>query len=164
MNGKRIYTETELFNKYSTLCAGGEYCCFDIKKKMQRLEVSEELADKVLQHLQKEKYIDEQRYAHAFVCDKFRYNRWGRVRIQQELRMKGIPQLFIEEALEEISEDDSYKTLLSLLQKKLPSVKGKNGYEIKMKLMRFAVSRGFNADMTRKIVEDELSIGDGVDD
>ena len=50
------------------------------------------------------------------------------------------------------------------MQKKLPSVKGKNGYEIKMKLMRFAMSRGFNADMARKIVEDELSIGDGVDD
>ena len=131
---------------------------------MQRLEVSEELADGVLQHLQKEQFIDEKRYAHAFVRDKFRYNRWGRVRIQQELRMKGVPQLFINEALEEISEDESYETLLSLLQKKLPSVKGKNGYEIKMKLMRFAMSRGFNADMARKIVEDELSIGDGVDD
>ena len=131
---------------------------------MQRLEVSEELADSVLQHLQKEQFIDEKRYAHAFVRDKFRYNRWGRVRIQQELRMKGVPQLFINEALEEISEDESYETLLSLLQKKLPSVKGKNGYEIKMKLMRFAMSRGFNADMARKIVEDELSIGDGVDD
>lgn len=164
MNGKRIYTEKELFNKYSTLCAGAEYCCFDIRKKMQRLEVSEELADGVLQHLQKEQFIDEKRYAHAFVRDKFRYNRWGRVRIQQELRMKGVPQLFIDEALEEISEDESYETLLSLLQKKLPSVKGKNGYEIKMKLMRFAMSRGFNADMARKIVEDELSIGDGVDD
>lgn len=131
---------------------------------MQRLEVSEELADSVLQHLQKEQFIDEKRYAHAFVRDKFRYNRWGRVRLQQELRMKGVPQLFIDEALEEISEDESYETLLSLLQKKLPSVKGKNGYEVKMKLMRFAMSRGFNADMARKIVEDELSIGDGVDD
>jgi regulatory protein len=164
MNGKHIYTEKELYNKYSSLCAGAEYCCFDIRKKMQRLEVSEELADKVLQHLQKEQFIDERRYARAFVRDKFRYNRWGRTRIQQELRMKGVPQLFIDDALEEISEDDSYETLLSLLQKKLPSVKGKNGYEIKMKLMRFAMSRGFDADMARRIVEEELSVGDGIDD
>ncbi len=164
MNGKRIYTEKELFNKYSALCAGAEYCCSDILKKMQRLEVSGQLADRVLQSLMKEKFIDESRYSHAFVRDKFHYNRWGRVRIQQELRLKGIPQRFIDEALEEISPEDSYTTLRVLLQKKLPSIKGRNGYEIKMKLMRFAISRGFDAEMARKIVESDLSLGDGVDD
>ena len=160
----RVYTEKELLNKYSALCAGAEYCCSDLRKKMMRLGVAADVIEKVLQKLVKERFIDESRYAHAFVRDKFRYNKWGRQRIQQELRLRGIPTLMIEDALQEISTDDSYETLRTLIQKKLPSVKGRNGYEIKMKLMRFAVSRGFDVDMVRRVVDAEVSVPDGIDD
>ncbi len=157
-------TEAEAYNKFSAQCALAEYCRYDIRKKLKRADADESLIDKVLNRLIKEGFIDEARYARAFVRDKFRYNRWGAQRIQHELRMKGIDQSLIDEALEEISDDDSFENLHHVIQKKLPSVKGRNSYEIKMKLMRFAISRGFDMDTVRRVIDAEMSVGDGIDD
>ena len=119
---------------------------------------NEKLAEKVVARLVKERFIDEERYSRAFVRDKFRYNHWGRVRIEQELKRKKIAQRHINEALEEIDEKDNLKALREMIQKKRPSVKGKNEYEIKGKLIRFALGRGFQMDDIIKVVgnlEDE---------
>ncbi len=156
-------TEAEAYNKFSAQCALAEYCCSDIRKKMQRMEMGEEVTERVIRHLKKEGFIDESRYSKAFVRDKFRYNHWGRVRIEQGLRMKGISQSLIVDAMLEIDEDDARETLLHLMKKKLPSVKGRNAYEIKAKLMRFAMSRGFDIDLIRGVADEVVSDGDGID-
>jgi regulatory protein len=155
---KHIYTEEEAYLKLSALCAMSEQCCHDMMQKMRRWELAEELAERVVARLVKERFIDEERYARAFVRDKFRYNHWGRVRIEQELKRKKIAQRHIDEALEEIDEKDNLKALREMIQKKRPSVKGKNEYEIKGKLIRFALGRGFQMDDIIKVVgnlEDE---------
>ena len=97
---------------------------------------------------------DEKRFAHAFVRDKFRYNRWGRVRISQELKMRHIDDNVIEDALEEIEEDDNLQTLREIIEKKRPSVKGKSEYEIRGKLIRFALGRGFSMSDAVKVIGD----------
>ena len=148
---KHIYTEEEAYLKLSALCAMSEQCCHDLMQKMRRWELAEELAERVVARLVKERFIDEERYARAFV-------RWGRVRIEQELKRKKIAQRHIDEALEEIDEKDNLKALREMIQKKRPSVKGKNEYEIKGKLIRFALGRGFQMDDIIKVVgnlEDE---------
>lgn len=155
---KHIYTEEEAYLKLSALCAMSEQCCHDLMQKMRRWELAEELAERVVARLVKERFIDEERYAKAFVRDKFRYNHWGKVRIEQELKRKKIAQRHIDEALEEIDEKDNLKALREMIQKKRPSVKGKNEYEIKGKLIRFALGRGFQMDDIIKVVgnlEDE---------
>ena len=155
---KHIYTEEEAYLKLSALCAVSEQCCHDMMQKMRRWELAEKLAERVVARLVKERVIDEERYARAFVRDKFRYNHWGRVRIEQELKRKKIAQRHIDEALEEIDEKDNLKALREMIQKKRPSVKGKNEYEIKGKLIRFALGRGFQMDDIIKVVgnlEDE---------
>ena len=153
------YTEQEAFQKLSALCAVAEYCKADMRRKMEHWLLTDAEAEKdaaakerVISRLVKEQYIDERRYAHAFVRDKFRYNRWGKLRIQQELRMKGIAQEVIGEALQELPAEETEETLRRLIEQKRPSVKGQNAYEINMKLMRFALSRGFEADMARKVI------------
>ena len=166
MRGRQLhqYTETELYTKMSSQCAMAEYCISDVRQKMRKLGADEGCIDRVTKRLVKEGFIDEARYAIAFVRDKFRYNRWGRVRIAQELRLKGIMQTLIDEALNEISDEDYETALVSLIRKKQPSVKGQNDYEVKVKLMRFAISRGFEMDIVRKVVDVELSVSDGIDD
>ena len=151
------YTEAELYNKFSALCAFTEYCISDIRKKMQRLDPEAEHTERVIERLVKENFINESRYATAFVRDKFRHNRWGTVRIAMELRAKGIDKETIDAAMQEISDEDASETLLSLLKKKLPTVKGNTDYEIKMKLMRFAASRGFEPERVRRTVEEVMS-------
>ena len=63
----------------------------------------------VLDALEDEKYIDSARYARAFVHDKLAYDRWGRLKMQQALRLKRIPQCDITEAFTEMIEPDAYR-------------------------------------------------------
>lgn len=151
---KHIYTEQEAYQKLSALCAMSEQCCHDVMMKMKRWEVAQEVAEKMVARLVKERFIDEERFAKAFVRDKFRYNHWGRVKIELELRKKKIAQRHIEMGLEELQEEDNLNTLRELIQKKRPSVKGKNEYEIRGKLIRFALGRGFQMDDIVKVVGD----------
>ena len=149
---KHIYTEQEAYLKLSALCAMGEQCCYDVIKKMKRWEVADEVAERIVAKLVKEKFIDEERFARAFVRDKFRYNHWGRVRIEQELKMRKIAAKHIETGLEELKEEDNMDVLRKMIEKKRPSVKGKNEYEIKGKLIRFALGKGFAMDDIMKVV------------
>lgn len=148
----------------SYLCASAEYCKADILKKMSRWEIvgddeDDENEDKqaairqrIIERLIADRFIDEERFAHAFVRDKFRYNRWGRNRIQQELKRRNIPQNTIEEALEEIPSEENLETLKHLISAKRPSVKGRSDYEINAKLIRFALGRGFRMDEILKVI------------
>lgn len=152
---KRAYSEQEAYNKLSALCAMSELCCYDMQRKMRNWEMPEGARERVVEKLLKERFIDEARYAHAFVRDKFRYNHWGKVRIQQELRLRNIAQLLIDDALQEnIPQEDNLSTLKDLIEKKRPTVKGHSQYEVKGKLIRFAVSKGFSIDDVMKVVGD----------
>ena len=149
---KHQYTEKEAYLKLATLCARGEHCCYDMMKKMINWEMPEGSEERIIAQLVKEKFIDEERFAKAFVRDKFQYNRWGRVRIIKELKMRKIAEKHIKIGLEEIKENDQIETLKEIIRKKRPSVKGKNEYEIKGKLIRFALGRGFEMDDIVQVV------------
>ncbi len=144
--------------KLSALCAASEQCIHDVRKKMQRWELTEEQQQSIIDRLVKEKYIDENRYAHAFVRDKSRYNRWGAVKIKNELRKRNISSHDIKDALTELSDDDTLETLRQLIDKKRPTVKGRSEYEINAKLIRFALSRGFEMKDILKVLKSELPL------
>lgn len=146
---KHTYSEQEAYIKLSALCASAEYCEYDLRKKARNWDTP---LDSIISRLRKERFIDDSRYAHAFVRDKFRYNHWGRVRISQELKMRKISADIIEEALCEIPEEDNLDTLRRLIDTKRKSVKGKSEYEIRGKLIRFALGRGFQMDDIIKVV------------
>lgn len=149
---KKRYTEQEAYTALSALCATCEYCRHDMMKKMSRWDMTDEEKDWVVEKLIGERFIDESRFARAFVRDKFRYNKWGKARITQELKMRGIAEMHIQEGLEEIEEEESLDLLRDLLEKKRPSVKGKNGYEVRAKLYRYAMGKGFAADDIAKVI------------
>lgn len=146
---KHTYSEQEAYIKLSALCASAEYCEYDLRKKARNWDTP---LDSIISRLRQERFIDDSRYAHAFVRDKFRYNHWGRVRITQELKMRKISADIIEEALCEIPEEDNLDTLRRLIDTKRKSVKGKSEYEIRGKLIRFALGRGFQMDDIIKVV------------
>lgn len=146
---KHTYSEQEAYIKLSALCASAEYCEYDLRKKARNWDTP---LDSIISRLRQERFIDDSRYAHAFVRDKFRYNHWGRVRISQELKMRKISADIIEEALCEIPEEDNLDTLRRLIDTKRKSVKGKSEYEIRGKLIRFALGRGFQMDDIIKVV------------
>lgn len=149
---KKKCSEQEAYQRLAAQCAMGELCCHDAHRKMSRWELPEGAEERIVAKLVKERFIDESRFAKAFVRDKFRYNHWGRVRIEQELRLRHIAKVHIEEALQEIDDSDNLQTLREIIAKKRPSVKGKSEYEIRGKLMRFALGRGFSMDDITKVI------------
>ncbi len=146
-------TEESALSRLANLCARAEYCIQDMRKKMAAWELSEEAQTRIIARLLKDRYIDENRYAHAFVRSKFRFNRWGRDKIRQALRLKGISDDDIADGLSEIQSAESDTMLKELLRKKSRTIKYNSDYERYMKLLRFAVSRGFSLDDARKAIE-----------
>ena len=130
----------------------------DIEAKLSRYDLTEEERTRILRHLVEEKYVDDRRYAEAFVRDKYRFNKWGRIKIAQGLRMKNIDSETIKSAMEAIDEAEYLSILRDLIKAKRKSTTGKNDYEINGKLMRFATGRGFEFTAIRQCM------GSAVDD
>jgi len=150
--------ESELFrvslNKSMAQCSHKELCREDIRKKLALWGVIDEDIEKITGILLKEKFIDETRYASAFVRDKFKYNKWGKVKIASHLKSKRIPSEIIGQALDSIDHDQYVRFLLGLLEVHKRSVKAKNQMDLKAKLLRFALSKGFESSLVYDVINE----------
>ena len=138
-------------------CSKTEKCKADIIANFRDWGLSEEEIDDGIAFLIKEKFIDEHRYSMHFVHDKFRLNKWGKIKIAYMLRMKRIEDDLIKEALDSISGDDYEQTMRNILSIKIKSIKGANDRERKTKLAAFAQSRGFESEIAYKIASEVIS-------
>ena len=144
----------EALKKAQNLCANQEKCSFDVRKKLFAWKLPITDHDNVINLLLKDKFIDEQRYAIFFSKDKFRFSKWGKIKIEYTLKQKNIPSQVIKNALDEIPELEYNKLLENELIKKLKTIKDSDEYTIKYKLIRFATSRGFeNGKVFDKVSE-----------
>jgi regulatory protein len=134
-------------SKAMALCSKREYCTDDIRTKLQSWGIGEDDNGKIIMNLIKENFINEKRYAEAFVKDKFRYNKWGKVKIRAGLKMKKIPGEIINNALDSIDDGTYRKTIEELIIVHRRSVKAKNQYDLKGKLLRYGLSKGFESDL-----------------
>lgn len=134
---------TDFYLWATSRCAVKEYCCAEIASKLQQKGATADEVDALLERLVQEKYIDEARYAAAFVSDKFRFDHWGRIKISHALRQKGIADSLIREALEEIDEEEYRSLLTDFILSKRRTTKGDNAYAINQKIARSAITRGF---------------------
>lgn len=151
-------TKEQVLYKLTSLCARAEYCQHDMLEKMRKWEVNSVDQADIMEYLLREKYVDEERYARHFISDKIRFNKWGRRKVEQALYMKRIPESIYRPILDEQCNEDYEDILMPLLRNKLRTVKGKNSYDIRNKIIRFALSRGFETDLVLKAV-DKLQIG-----
>ena len=149
-------TADEILYKLAARCSVSEQCLSDIEAKLAKYDLTEEERTRILRHLVEEKYVDDARYAEAYVRDKYRFNKWGRMKIAQGLRMKGIDRDTIEDAMEAIDEQEYLTILRDLLKAKRKSTKGKSDYEINGKLARFATGRGFEYAAIRKCLGSDV--------
>jgi regulatory protein len=146
-------TENDAYLTLAALCAQAEHCQHEMLEKMRRWELPEEEQARVMQRLVSERYVDDERYARAFVKDKVRYNKWGRRKVEQALWQKRIDDDIRERVLDEVDEEEYLNVLRPLLKQKRKSIKAGNDYELKQKLVRFALGRGFTYDIIRQCID-----------
>lgn len=150
-----MVTEDALLNKMAAYCAAAEHCRSEVLEKILKQNVPLEIAERIVDRLESEHYIDEARYCRAYANDKLRFSGWGKMKIRQGLYAKRIPDRLIVTCLNELDEAAYLDILKELIAVKRRSVKGRNEYEITAKLVRFAVGRGFELKDVYKFVREE---------
>jgi regulatory protein len=153
MERSQPMTAHQAFSKLSALCARSEHCQHDMLEKMRQWGVSAEDQAAVMQRLVSERYVDDARFARAFVLDKVRYNKWGRRKVEQALWLKHIDKQTAAEALDDISDEEYVAVLRPLLKQKRKSTKAQSEYELTMKLIKFALGHGFTMDIIRQCID-----------
>jgi len=137
--------QTLAYDKAALLCSKSEKCTSEIEEKLKLWGLSSDESEPVIKKLISEKYLDNERFARAYAKDKFRFNRWGKQKIEYMLRAKKINQETVKLALEEITDEGYSDELLNLIAIKEKTIKAKDQYDKRNKLMRFAMGRGFES-------------------
>ena len=162
---KKEITEQEAYLQLAALCAQAEHCQQEMRDKMRRWELDETVQNRIIARLVKERYIDDERYARAFVKDKIRYNKWGRRKVQQALWLKHIDAEIQQHVLDEIDEKEYLDVLRPLLKQKRKTIRAASDYELNQKLVRFALGRGFGFDIIRQCLNvDDIDIDEEADE
>lgn len=142
-------------SKAMAICSKSEHCISDIREKLYAWGLNQSDSDRIIKELLKENFLNEERYAAAFVKDKFRYNRWGKMKISAHLKHKKLPTEIITSALGLIDYDEYRKVLTELISSHEKSVKAKTGYELKAKLFRYGISKGFESNLMYEVLNSE---------
>jgi len=145
-------TAEQALSRLQSLCSRSEKCIFDISQKLRDWNISPTDEKIIIAKLQEQKFIDEQRFACAFVRDKSRLSHWGIAKIKQALQAKKISATIISTALQEIDMENYKKDLIALVARKNISLKAKNPADRKAKLLRFALSRGYDYQLSYEVV------------
>ena len=145
----------QALSRAAALCSRSEHSIADIRHKLRQWGVAPSDTDQIIDQLIDEKYIDEQRYAIAYVRDKYHLQRWGRVKISTMLHLQHISQTDIAQALNEIDPQEYHDNLVHTLQSKRRTLKDQDPRIIRDKLLRHAATRGYEAEEIIKIIEED---------
>ena len=150
---KKPITEQEALQKLSALCARAEHSSGEMLEKMRRWQLPEDARERVLDRLIDEKFVDDERFARLFVREKIRFDRWGRRKIEQALYQKGVASDISRRVLDEVDDEAYVAELKKLIAAKRRSVQAESDYEMRAKLTKYALGRGFGYNVIRQCID-----------
>ena len=153
-NVSRVLNFEQGLQRAAALCCQSEHSVADITEKLLRWGVSREDSDRIIDRLIDEKYIDESRYALAYVRDKVRFSHWGRVKIKSMLRMLRVSEQDISNAFDSFDEDEYLGVLENVIESKRRTLPEAESYASRVKLIRFALQRGFEMHEITKFISE----------
>ncbi len=148
METHKTYSLAEAKKRMENYCAYQERCHKEVQQKLYEMRMIPEAVDVILLHLLQHDYLNETRFAQAFARGKFRVKKWGKRRIENELKMRDISKFNIKLALKEIPDAVYYKTFEALAEKRLQQlVSEKNLQKKRKKLADYLFYRGWESEM-----------------
>lgn len=152
MQKNKTYNIKETTEKIQSFCALQDRCQWEVENKMRQWGVEEYIIENIVTDLILEKFIDEQRFSESFCRGKFRIKRWGKVKIKNELTLRKISFSCIQKGLEQINDKEYYSVLKELYEKKKSSIKDKNQFIKKGKIVKYLQQKGFESNLIWQLI------------
>jgi regulatory protein len=150
---QKTFTKDELLHKAASYCSLSERCISEVEDKLSDWGAAESEKNGIIKYLTTENYINQERYCRFYIKDKIKFNKWGKNKIAFALRSKKIEQGLITDSLNGVDEDEYLEILLSILKGKISTIKYNSEYEKRGKLIRFALSRGFESNAIEAVLK-----------
>lgn len=154
---RKKYSFLECKAKIEYFCAYQERCHSEVQKKLLSWGMDQEQTDNLVADLITNNFLNEGRFAEAFVSGKFRIKKWGRNKIRLHLKQKKVSEYSINKAFAEMDEEEYLETLQELLEKKYREAKG-NVWEKRKKTSSFLINKGYEGDLIRESLDKTFPI------
>lgn len=135
-------------------CAYQERSVKDVKDKLKSFDLPEKEKTKILDYLLDNRFVNDERFAKAFVRGKVNQSGWGVNKIRFHLMQKGIDKELIDEALGQTDEEAYRQRLIDILKTKSKTVRAASDYEKKRKLAAYAMQKGFEGSLVWEVVKE----------
>jgi len=143
----RASTPEEALEKLERYCAFQERCHQEVRSKLLKLGIYGDDLEAIIAQLISDDFLNEERFARTFARGRFRIKKWGRKRIEQELKRRAVPAYSIRKGMEEIEEDEYLRVLAEQAEKKAASLKESDAYIRKNKVARYLIGRGYEPQL-----------------
>jgi len=141
-----------ILGKARSYCAYQERCISEVADKLREWKVDKKRADKIIEQLIREDYLNEERFARSYAGGKFRINHWGKTKIIYELERRQVPDLIIQIGLEEIDDEEYVETLKDLIQRKNRELRESDPFKRKQKLITYGIQKGYHYSLVKQVV------------
>ncbi len=152
---RKIVSEQQATARLEALCARAEHCSGELLDKLWRMGIERNTARRIVDSLIDRRFVDDRRFARAYINDKLRFAHWGRRKITLGLMQKRVDRNIIDEAIDHIDRKLYISTLRRVLENKtatLPEDTPLSSHEGRVKLFRHAISRGFESQLVANII------------
>jgi recX family len=140
----------------ASFCAESERNVAEVERKLRKWGVDDDDIDSIIDRLKSDDFLNEERYCRAYINDRFRLNHWGKVKIRYELGKRDVDRQYIDAALADIYDDEYIEVLKEVVEAKRRTLKETDTYSASAKILRYALTRGFESDIVSKILKDVL--------
>lgn len=166
MHRKRVnekyYTYEQMLNKAMKYCARYECSEWQVLKKMMQWGSLPEDREKIIKILKEQCFVDDVRFAEAFVKDKLNFKGWGKKKIQAHLQAKGVSKSIILSALNNLDGAEYARKAMDLAKRKLELLKNeKDAPTKKAKIFRYLLQKGFGAEIAYQCLEQLTALKNG---
>jgi regulatory protein len=145
----------DVLRKAAMFCAYQERTQQEVRERLKEWGIWGDDAEEVIAELIQQNYLNEERFAKSFAGGKFRVKGWGKRKIKQHLQQRGISGYNLDQAMKEIAPDDYQDTLRELLAKKRQSLRNDSPLVVKQKLVRYALSKGYESELIFSVLNEE---------
>ncbi|MFO7701836.1 regulatory protein RecX [Psychroflexus maritimus] len=143
----KSYTLDEAKLRLAKYCTYQDRCHFEVEKKLNEMRMIPAAQEEIIIFLMQEGFLNEERFTRSFIRGKFYSKNWGKTKINQQLRLKRIPQSLIILCMDEIKPSDYFKTCLSLAEKKLKQLEGQITLKNKQKIQSYLYQKGYESEL-----------------